>query len=190
MIEINLLPPELLVRSKKIREEKIDIKKILVGIPAVFSLLIIIHIYLGIVNISLGLKYAQLDKRWKATETQRKELDILKKEYNVFTQDSSTIANLNKAKINWAEKLNLLSIKLPQGIWFNDLQIINKDFVLKGSVFYLAKQELTLINKFLSNLKENSEFFKDFQLLELGTVQREVVGGYDILNFSLNGTLK
>ncbi len=190
MIEINLLPQELQVKSKKSPETKVELKKFLIGIPAVFVLLIVIHIYLGAVNIALGVKFSEMDKKWKSSEPQRKQLDALKKEYNMLTQDSSTIAELNKVRINWAEKLNLLSVKLPQGVWFNDLQVINKDFILKGSVFSLAKQELTLINKFLSNLKENQGFFKDFQLLEMGTVQREVVGGYDILNFSLNGTLK
>jgi len=190
MIEINLLPQELILKTKKTSGTKIEIKNFLIGIPAVFLILVLVHIYLGIVNISLSASFFSLDKKWKALGPQIKEMDSLKKEYNILTQDSSTIAQLNKSRINWAEKINLLSIKLPQGVWFNDLQVINKDFVLKGSVYSPAKQELTLINKLLSNLKESPEFFKDFQLLEMGTVQREVVGGHDVLNFSLNGVLK
>jgi len=190
MIEINLLPQELQIKSRKTPEAKVDSKKFLIVVPVALIILIIMHIYLGFVSISLRANFSGLEKKWKSLETGRKQLDTLKKEYNMLTQDSSAITQLNKDRINWAEKLNLLSLKLPQGIWFNDLQVINKDFILRGSVFSLAKQELTLINKFLSNLKESPGFFKDFSVLEMGIVQREVVGGYDILNFSLNGTLK
>lgn len=191
MIEINLLPQELQVKAKKASTgPKVDVKNFLIGIPIIFALLIIAHIFLALGSISLNLKASSLEKKWNSLAGQRKELDNLKKEYNVFTQDAAISSQLTKGRTAWGERLNLLSLKLPSGIWFNELLITNKDFVLRGAVVSLVKQELTLINKFLASLKETPQFFNNFTSLEMGSVQREVVGGYDILNFSLNGVLK
>jgi hypothetical protein len=54
----------------------------------------------------------------------------------------------------------------------------------------LQKEEAAIINKFIDSLKADAAFFGDFQSLELGPLQRKQLGGYDIVDFTLNATLK
>ncbi len=186
MIQINLLPSEL---QKKTKTMTMRPEAVIYAFPAVFLLLIIVHIYLVLMGMSLSHKYSVLNNKWKSFESQRKQLEKEKKRYNLFFQDTLVLQGFTKGSLNWSEKLNLLSLKLPAGIWFNEINLAGKNFVLNGSVISLEKQEVSLINKFLSNLKSDSDFSVGFVKLELGPVKRDNIGGCDIINFVLEGVL-
>lgn len=179
MIKINLLPEELRIIDKGggFRPEHL-----LYLIPAVFAVLIVAHIFLGIGYISLLRRYDRLNLEWKKGQPQAAQIAELKKE--------SQSAVLPEQRLNWSEKLNLLSMKLPAGVWFNGIALTDKEFVLKGSVVSSEKQELTLINKFLAGLKNDGGFFMGFAGLELGPLKKDNIGGCDIVDFSLKGTMK
>ena len=187
MIEINLLPEESKPKAKKV---KIESKSVLNFIPLVFSILIFLHIFLAIVSIIQNCRLSALNNKWHNLEPQRKILEETKKELNILSADSKAIQQLTGQRISWAEKLNSLSINLPSGIWFNEILLSNKEFSLKGSIISLQKEEMGLIDKFLSNLKSDAGFFKDFNNLELGSVQKKVIGGYEVSDFILTGKLK
>lgn len=189
MIEINLVPEEFKVKIKK-TAAPLDSKKILYLIPLGGSILVLAHICLGAVNISLNYKYKALNEKWKVLEPQVKVLEENNKETNLLRDDDSALQKMIKERVNWAEKLNKLSLHLPSGIWFNEIIVLNKEFTLKAAVISMEKEEMSLINKFLLGLKNDKEFSRDFKILELGTIKREKFGSYDISSFSLAGSLK
>ncbi|MFH1442387.1 MAG: hypothetical protein ABIH18_10170 [Candidatus Omnitrophota bacterium] len=186
MIEINFLPAEL---QEKPSAAGMRPGAFIYAVPAVFIILMLMHVYLALVGISLGHKYNVLNNKWKGFESQRKQVEDEKKKYNLVSQDSLALQEFTKGTLNWSEKLNLLSLKLPSGVWFNAIELAGRNFVLKGAVISLEKQEVSLINKFLSNLKSDSDFSEGFAKLELGPVKRDNIGGYDIINFVLEGVL-
>jgi len=188
MIEINLLPEELQVKSKKGSALKPDYAIYFIGL--IFGLFICAHIYLGIVSVFKSYRLNSLNKRWQSLEPQRKIWESLKKEQELLSADAKYIQQLAKSRIIWSEKLNKISLDLPSGVWLWDLSINQKDFVLKGSAVSLQKQEMGLINKFMDNLKSDSTFFKDFSGLELSSVQRRTIADYDVVDFVLLGKLK
>ena len=71
-----------------------------------------------------------------------------------------------------------------------DLVLDQKNMVLKGSVVSLQKEEFNLINGFIDSLKKDYGFIKDFNSLELSSIQRRVIVAYDIVDFILTGTQK
>ncbi len=189
MIEINLIPEELKVKVKK-SAAPLDSKKLLYLIPLGGSILILAHIYLGVVNISLNYKYKALNAQWKVLEPQMNVLAENNKENNLLRDDDSVLQKMVRERVNWADKLNKLSQYLPSGIWFDEIVLLNKEFTLKATVISMEKEEMSLINKFLLGLKNDKGFSRDFKILELGTIKREKLGGYDISSFSLAGSLK
>jgi Tfp pilus assembly protein PilN len=189
MIEINLLPDELKVKLKK-KAISTQSKQILYFVPVVLGLLLVIHIYLISITLTRGVHLAALNNKWQRLQPQRKMLEDFKKEYEGETKYSSVIQKINNQRIIWAEKLNKLSLDLPAGVWFKEITITRKDFALKASVVSLEKDEMNLINKFIESLKKDVNFFKDFKGLELTSVQAKVIGGYDVTEFNLVGTLK
>lgn len=189
MIEINLLPEESKLKTKK-RIYDVRLRWILYLIPLIFAILIIIHMGLAGVLIIRNFQLRELHNKWKSLKPQRKLVEDFKKEYQGLSQEARMIQQLISQRINWAQNLNKLSLNLPSGVWFNEIQVNSKEFILKASVISLQKEEMSLINAFIDNLKNDKDFFRDFNNLELTSAQRKVIGGYDVTDFILVGTLK
>lgn len=188
MIEINLLPEKL--RTKAGAKFGIDLTAIPNFIPIIVGVLIFIHLYLGAVSIIRNRQLRLLKHKWEELEPHRKTLDSLKEESIMLSQDALAIQRLAGARIIWSEKLNKLSLNLPNGIWFNELSVSSGELLLEGSVVSLEKEEVNLVNKFIDNLKNDSAFFKDFNNIELSSVQRKTIGGYEVVDFLLLCALK
>jgi len=183
MIEINLLPEEGKVKTRRIGKISIESKYLLYLVPIVFAVLILVHICLAALGIVKSLQFSQLDNKWKRLEPQRELLNNFKKEYDVVTSGAKVIQELNSRRLNCAEELNRLSLNLVSGIWFNEILLSRKDFVLKASVVSLQKEEMSLINKFIDSLKKDTCFLRDFDSLEFGSVEKKSVGVYDVVDF-------
>ncbi|MCX5703292.1 MAG: hypothetical protein NT066_02205 [Candidatus Omnitrophica bacterium] len=192
MIEINLLPEELRIKAgKKKAIIAVELKYFLYFIPlAILGLLICSHICLFAVYIFKNGQLGGLNKKYSSLEPQRKVLDAFNKEYAIMSEDALAMRKFADQRIIWSEKLNKLSLHLPSGIWFSDLFLTGGgDFTLRGSVISLRKEEVKLLKEFIDSLKSDTVFFKSFNKIELASVQRETISGYDMFNFVLVGTL-
>ncbi|MGE5197402.1 MAG: PilN domain-containing protein [Deltaproteobacteria bacterium] len=183
MIEINLLPQEL--RIKRNKTAVIEPKYFFYLIPFAFGLLITVQVWLLLVTVFRSYELSALNARWEKLSPQRKELDDLKQQYDAVSQDANITKQLIVKRINWAEKLNKLSLNLPSGVWFNEISVSPKEFVLKGAAVSVQKNEMTLINQFIESLKRDAAFLKDFNNLELTSFQVRSIGGYDAVEFIL-----
>ena len=83
----------------------------------------------------------------------------------------------------WSEKLNKLSLNLPYGVWFNEMSVNRKELIIKGSVLSLDKQEMGLLNKFIDDLKKDQQFSRDFDKMDISSLQRKTIGGYEVADF-------
>ena len=199
MIEINLLSEELRVKTRAKGVEHMGLAKIapfsreqlfIYAIPALLGLLVSVHILFALITIFKNAQLGFLNRRLLALAPQKKELDEFNKEYSVVSQDAGFVRLLTEKRILWAKKLNKLSLNLPPGIWFNDISVNVKEIIIQGSAISLQKEEVSLINKLLENLKADSGFYGDFTSFELTSVQKKNIGGYDIADFILTGALK
>lgn len=187
MIEINLLPEELRIKKKSIR---LNLQTTVYILPLILGLLVLLHLYLIIALFVKTSSLRVLDNKSKEFEPKRIIVESFKKEQNLLLEDTKTIQAFSSERINWAEKLNRLSLDLPAGIWFTEVSMVNRNFVLKGIVLSLQKEELDLINKFFVTLKNDTAFFKDFSGMELSLIQRKVIAVYDVVEFVMSGKLK
>jgi hypothetical protein len=199
MIEINLLPEELRVKTKTRNSEQVAAKKgallsqdklFIYAIPFVLGLFVLVHLFFAVIAIAKNTQLISLNRKWVYLQPQKKVLDQFNKEFSSGSQDANFAQLLISKRILWAEKLNKLSLYLPSGIWFNDITINPKNITIQGSVISLQKEEVSLVNKLLDNLKVDAEFSKDFSSFELTSMQNKTVGGYDIADFVLVGALK
>ncbi len=191
MIEINLLPEQLKAKAAS-RKSKvtIEVNYFFYMIPFALAFLLFVHVYLGVLLVAKHNQIAGLNKKWLGLGSERRQLEIFNKENASQTQDSSAIKAWLDERIVWSEKLAILSKSLLSGIWFSELSVTPKDFTLRASVVSLQKEEMDTVKKFIDNLKTDTVFFKDFFSLELSSVQTRTIGNFDVLDFTLNGTLK
>ena len=199
MIQINLLPEELKIKTKGRNPDQSIVKSLLAliqdrlfiyAIPAMLALFILVHFYFAVLLIAKNGQLVSLNRKWLDSATQKKGLDEFNQEFSATTQDASLLQQLSRQRILWAQKLNELSLHLPAGVWFNDILVNVNSLTIRGSVISLEKEEVGLINRLLDNLKADFEFSKDFSSFELSNVQTRSVGGYDIADFVLVGALK
>lgn len=180
MIEINLLSEEF---KPKVEQASTKANYLSYLVPLILGVLVLVHIYLLILGSMKSYQLQALKKEWSRLEPQGKALENLKKESEALSQNAISMQQLSERKIKWAEKMNKLSLDLPPGIWFTQIVISSKELVLNGSVVSLQKEEMAILNKFLSSLKSDKDFIKDFSKMELGSVQRRMVGSYDVMDF-------
>ncbi len=199
MIEINLLPQELRVKTKEKALEQVIVmtttgfsrdKLFIYAIPVLLGLFVLAHLYFAVITMVKGGQLASLKHKLVDLEPQKKILDEFNQQYSATSQDAGLTQLLISQRALWAQKLNKLSLNLPAGVWFNDILLVKQNLTIQGSVVSLKMEELNLINRLLDSLKADNEFFKDFASLELSNVQKRSIGSYDIADFVLTGTLK
>ena len=188
MIEINLLPEVLKAKAKK--DDSSQKFLLLLIPPCLILILLSVHLILGIQGMMISSKFSALNKKWRQLQPQVKQLDTYRSEHEPLAADSQFIQQFTNDRVVWSEKLNKLSLLLPDGIWFTDFSFTGKEFTLNGSAVSLQKEEMALVNTFISNLKKDALFYKDFETLQLSGAQSRQVSSYEVLNFTLKGALK
>lgn len=187
MIEINLLPGELKV--KKVVNKKLNFM-IYLSVGLLLIILVIINLYVVSLSTAKNIQLKILAKKWESLVPERQKVEEMRKQSDIVSQDIKAIQQITARRILWSGKLNKLSLLVPRGVWFNEISLNNKNFILRGSAVSLKKEEISLINLLLSSLKEDKQFFNNFNSLDLTSVQRRQVGGYEVADFILTGGLK
>ena len=199
MIAINLLPEELRVKVKARGPEQVIVKSstgfnpdqlFIYAIPALLGIFVLVHLYFAVLIIFKNNQLVSLNQKWLKMEPEKKVLDEFNKEFSPASGDASITQALTNQRTLWAQKLNKLSLNLVAGVWFNDISINSKNITIQGSVISLKKEEVSLINKLLDNLKADAEFSKDFSGFELSNIQKRNIEGYDVADFVFTGALK
>ncbi|MFA5356567.1 MAG: hypothetical protein WC301_04090 [Candidatus Omnitrophota bacterium] len=185
MIEINLLPHIEKTGARRIGGLNIDTRYFIYLIPLLAAVLLSIHIILAGVAAVKGAQFNSVNARHKELQSERKELDSLNKDYYAYMSNAKTMQELDRRRMNWSGKLDRLSVNLPSGAWFNEIFISRDTFTLKASVISLENEEMNIIDRFINNLKGDKAFMEGLGNLELGSVQKQLVAGYDIISFIL-----
>jgi len=193
MIEINLLPAELKKTKTPTRGlGKPDIKSLLYIVPVVIGILLVTHIFFGAASIFKNLSLASLNKKLSRLAPEKKKLEGFFKEYSVASAGANAATNLLGGRVEWAQELNSISRALPAGVWLNELSFRDATLTLRGSVIAVNKEreEVSIINRFISNLKKDKDFSTDFQALELSSVNRRAIMSFEVIDFILIGREK
>ena len=188
MIEINLLPEEL--RKKKtepyfnlnMEAEKL---KFWIGGGAVGILILIVMIlFLG-----SFIRKAQINgllAREKNFSGRLSQIDSVNKEIAVLKAKMSILDQLTKRKFLWTEKLNQLSDLVLPGIWFTHVYTDSENrLIIEGSVFSKSEEAMASVGKFMKNVKDDQQFFKDFKNIKLESVQRKNKEERDMVDFKI-----
>jgi len=108
-----------------------------------------------------------------------------------YKRKIDTLDNLIKKQLYLTEPLNIIPLTIPKGVLLNSLSFNKKeqdmsDLILEG-VAYLADsdKEFALVTKFLSNLKENSEFSKYFKEIDISYLDRGQFDNLTATKFSI-----
>ncbi len=216
MIEINLLPPEIKRRKRKIELPDISFLPIAAGLLGV---VIIIHLSLGITLALKAKSLKRFERKWETMLPNKQEADRMKSELTAMRGKIDAIDKLIKNRRSWARRLNDISDAMIPGVWLNKLWLENRVIIqepvvksdtgevggkvkatkaepkkivirslhLNGSAIAAGGEETATIGKFIRGLKDNENFFSDFKDIESASIQRTQLKEEEIMDFELIG---
>lgn len=189
MITINLLPPELRVKLKEQSAPAAPAPYVYLA-ALVAVAFIAAQVYLAVRTSGAARKVKVLSAQAAQLQPLQQKLEESRARHAGQLDDAASAQKLLSRRIIWADKLAGLSRYLPQGIWFTGISVSLRDFSLHGTVYSFSQDDVSLIGEFVTKLKKDTDFIKDFKNLELGTVKRRSMGPYEVADFSISGVLK
>lgn len=195
MIEINLIPINL--RKKDSRNFGIFSilnipKEFIVGCGGVFVLIIVlIHITLIVLWGFKSTEFAITQAQWQQMSVDRKTVEGINKELkDVKATNTLITGTVSKKVILWSQKLNILSDNLPKGVWFKKIVWNETALVVEGRAYSKSHDEMMTVGNFVSNLKKDTNFMKDFSSIELNSISRVKQGLVEVAIFTITVKVK
>jgi len=189
MIEINLLPEEL--RKKKsepvfnLNMEAEKLRFLAIGGTAGILILIVITLSLG--SFIRKAQTNDLLAREKVFSDRLSAIEGINKEIAVLKAKMAVLDQLTKRKFLWTEKLNRLSDMVLPGIWFTHIYTDSENrLMIEGSVISKSEEAMASVGKFMKNVKDDQQFFKDFKSIKLESVQRKNKEERDAVDFKIS----
>lgn len=184
MLTINLLPHDL-----KITERKIVLPyKIYIFI--VLVVLIFLHLCLFSLAVVKKVQILSLRGSWGKVEPQSRDSVSIKAEIKDLEAKANSMKAILARKANMTELLLSLGLAVPNGLWLERFTYSGDGLMIQGSVVSLTQNEMSIIGKFLQDLKNNKTFAALFAKVELNSVQRRTIKTYDAVDFVVVGEIK
>jgi Tfp pilus assembly protein PilN len=194
MIDINLIPPVLRKNSGNgLSGLSINIpQEILWGVlGGVVCLALMVHLVLGALWLTSE-GHLSFDKlQWQKVVSDKSELDGI---YNKSRELKNKIKALSDITVNkivvWSPKLNAISDALPRGLWLRKMLLDKTSMTIEGSAVSKNHDEISNVGNFVSALKKNAAFMKDFSSLEVNSIQRGNRNSIEVADFTIMAKLK
>jgi len=194
MIEINLLPERFRKKKKglAISFPQLPREALILFIGGILCLLILIHILLVGVLIIQRVRLSSLNRGWQKIMPAKTQVDGVKEEIAKIENRlrSFDAATDPSKRIIWAKKLNQLSDFLPGGVWLTKLSFLNERFIIEGSAISKKGEEMVMVGKFTSALKDDPVFTRDFKDIELTSINRRLIKSVEVADFVITVILK
>jgi len=186
MIEINLLPAESRQKDKKgFTLPAFQSKKIII---VASSALILPNILVPIIVQFNSLMLKRYEDIYGRMLPQVRQVDEIRDEIQGIKGLEAIALGLSGQRTYLAQKLNLISDYLPQGVWLSGISFSDKAFEIKGRCVSSGAQEMASVKKFLSALKADAQFIKGLGQLELKSAQRRTLGQTEVIDFIIRST--
>lgn len=185
MITVNLLPRQ----QRRVERKTINLPYKPVLILAA-GLLIFLHVLL---LTFFSLKSAQLfflKQTWASLEGDTKLLNSTKTEIRDLEGRVTSMKTCLTRPASFTQLFSVLTRATPGGLWLERFSYSEQGLVIQGSVISLDQDEMTIIGKFLQDIKSQPSFEGLFSKIELSSVQRRKVKTFDVVDFVLLGDLK
>jgi len=187
MIEINLLPEELRQKHAPLFSLNLEMEKIKIFIAVgLGAFLVLLVVFLSVAFFIRKGQVSVLTARENKDSSKISQIQALNSEITGLKVKIDGIDELIKRRFLWAQKLNQLSGLVASNTWFTHIYTDSENrLIIEGSVVSKSEEEMACVGKFMKNLKEDVEFFKDFKNIKLESVQRSDKDESGIVDFKI-----
>jgi len=154
-------------------------------------LVLTVHLILGAIWFAGLGRLSVYRASWQKVLPDKTVLDSIKSESMDLKRKISMISDMTvKKSVSWAPKFNAISDALPRGLWIRKMTLDKTSLVVEGSVVSKTQSEINNVGGFLSALKQNDYFMKDFTSLEVNSIQRSKNNTVEVTDFTVMAKVK
>jgi len=194
MININLIP----ITSRKDGKAAADAvklnipKEVIVGVGVgVILMLLGVHLFLGAIWLVSQGRLNKINAAWQLVVPDKTALDSMNRQNGDLKKKIATISDMTTNKlVFWAPKFNAISDAIPKGLWLRKMTLDKTALTMEGSVVSKNESEINNVGVFLSTLRQNDAFMKDFASLEVNSIQRSKDNTVEVTDFTVTAKLK
>jgi len=192
MIEINLIPVHLRKKGGT-NSTSINIpQEVLVGVGSgLIFIMVTAHLVLGGLWLKGMGRLSSFKNHWEKVLPVKNDIDAMNKESGELKMKTKTLSDITTKKtVLWAPKFNAISDDLPRGLWLRKIILDKASLTMEGSVVSKTQNEINNVGLFVSTLKQNDTFMKDFSTLDVNSIQRGKNNAVDVTDFTVMAKLK
>jgi hypothetical protein len=200
--------------APKIDASAIDISSVpVINIVVITAgALLAIQLVLFVIGVISGMAFGSMNRKYNDILPKKNETQQLRSSLDAANKKVAAIDELMVKRFSWEKKLNALSDSMIPGIWLTELEYderlasvpksakadpakkksvkaaestLYKCLVLSGAASGMGEEGTALVGRFIKSLKDNPDFYSDFNDIELGTIKREKMDGQEIMTFKI-----
>jgi Tfp pilus assembly protein PilN len=192
MVDINLIPQSLRKAGKEGALPAVKIApEIVLGVGSGLVLfLVAVHLVLGFFWLIAFGQMAAHNAQWQKLAPDKQALDAISSQSADFKKKEKVLSDLTTKSMLWAPKFNAISDALPKGVWIRRMTFDKTGLSIDGSVVSRTESGISNVGLFVSNLRQDNGFIKDFAFLEVNSIQRGKMGSVDVTQFTVMAKLK
>jgi hypothetical protein len=195
MIDINLVPEQLRKRRKSelLSGGVFNIpKEVMVGVGGgIIALLLAVDVLFFMAKVVKFIQHQHVKSKWEAILPDKTNTDAIKKELQDLQKEVKSMKDIMEGhNAVWSQKLNVISDGLAKGIWIRKLTLNDKQLFIEGTTVSKEQNEMTNVGLFVSNLKDDEEFMKNFESIEVDHIQRRKNETLEVADFTILARLK
>jgi Tfp pilus assembly protein PilN len=123
---------------------------------------------------------------WQKLAGDKAALDAINDESKDIKTKMNMIADMTtKKSVLWSPKFNAISDALPRGLWIRNMTLDKTGLSIEGSVVSKTRNEINNVGLFISALKQDNDFIKDFSSLEVNSIQRSNASSVEVADFTI-----
>jgi hypothetical protein len=195
MIDINLVPEQLRKRRKSelLSGGIFNIpKEVMVGVGGgIIALLLAVDVLFFMAKVVKFIQHQHVKSKWEAILPDKTNTDAIKKELQDLQKEVKSMKDIMEGhNAIWSQKLNVISDGLAKGIWIRKLTLNDKQLFIEGTTVSKEQNEMTNVGLFVTNLKDDEEFMKNFESIEVDHIQRRKNETLEVADFTILARLK
>ncbi len=189
MIKVNFIPREARRDRGNIWQDgfgSLSRELILGVLVAAAVVLVFCHLALAGMALVKAAQHTMLQVRWSSMGAQKKVLDDVTNETKILQTKMSALRTIILARdVVWARLMSEISDSVPKGLWIRQIRFEKGLLVIDGSAVSKARNEMMIVNDFVSLLKERSELKKSFSGIDVDSIELRENTALSIADFSL-----
>ena len=154
-------------------------------------LMLAVHLLIGVTWLGDMARLAGDKANWQKLSLDRNILDAVNNESQELKKKIAVISDMtSKGSVAWSPKLNAISDALPRGVWLRRMVLDKTSLTMEGSAVSKNHNEIADVGNFVSALKKEAVFMKDFSSLEVNSIQRGKRSSMEVADFTITAKLK